>query len=58
MRLLVDEHEVLHAGGGVAVELDDRHVPDELATRRGGEQGREALERVRRAERVVLARRA
>ena len=26
VRLLVDEDEVLHARGGVAVELDDRHV--------------------------------
>ena len=38
----------------VAVELDDRHVPDELPTRRRLEQRGEALERVRRAERVVL----
>ena len=32
VRLLVDEDEVLHAGGPIAVELDDRHVADELAT--------------------------
>ena len=38
----------------VAVELDHRHVPDELAPRRRLEQRREPLERVRRAERVVL----
>ena len=52
--LLVDEHEVLHAGCDVAVELDDRHVADELPAGRGLEQGGEPFERVRRPERVVL----
>src|SRR5205814_10538193 len=35
VRLLIDEHEVLHAGGAVAVELDDGHVADDLASRGG-----------------------
>src|SRR6478752_3318439 len=36
VRLLVDEHEVLHARRLVAVDLDNGHVADELATGRGG----------------------
>ena len=42
-------------GGAVAaVELDDRHVADELAARCGFEQRGKAFERVRGAERVVF----
>ena len=55
MGRLIDEHEVLHPGGDVAVELHDRHVPDELTARRRFEERGEAFERVRRPERVVLA---
>ena len=54
VRLLVDEHEVLHAGGAVSIELDHRHVPDELAARCRVEQRRKSLEGVRRAEGAVL----
>src|SRR6266699_1392409 len=50
MSLLIDEHEVLLARGGVAVDVDHRHVADELASGRSGEQCREPLEGVRRAE--------
>src|SRR5262249_53389976 len=35
---LIDENEVLHAGGTVSVELDHWHVADELAARGGSQQ--------------------
>ena len=54
VRLLIDEHEVLHTGRGVTVELHDGHVPDELTARRRFEQRGKPFERVRRAERVVF----
>src|SRR3954468_18036476 len=54
VRLLIDEHEVLYAVCRVARDVDDRHVPDELSARRGGEKRGEPLERVRSAERVVF----
>ena len=55
MGFLVDEQEVLDAGGGVTVELDDGHVADVLTGRRALQERREGVERVRRAERVVDA---
>ena len=51
----IDEDVVLHAGRGVAVELDDGYVADVLAGRGALQERREVVERVRRAERVVLA---
>ena len=54
MRLLVEEDEVLLAGRVIAVEIDDRHVADELTTGCGLEQRREPLERVDGPERAVL----
>ena len=51
VRLLIDG-TVLLACGGVAVDVDHRHVADELASGRSGEQCGEPLEGVRRPKAV------
>src|SRR5579859_2516596 len=50
---LVDEHEVLDAGRGVTVEVDDRHIADVLPGRCALQQRGEVVECVRRPEGVV-----
>src|SRR5205807_10655016 len=54
MWLLVDEDEVMLPGGAIAVQIDHRHVPDELPAGCSLEQSREPLERVDGSERAVF----